>query len=70
MTESFVGLIIAAMAISSLMLSIKSIETSFKNAGRHSLTKYELEILNSVGMNTEQNINILKNDIQNIPQKY
>ena len=70
MTESFVGLIIAAMAISSLMLSIESIETSFRNAGRHSLTRNELEILNSAGINNEQNINILKNDIQNIPQNY
>tara|TARA_Y100001968_G_scaffold333866_1_gene400314 strand:+ start:3993 stop:4205 length:213 start_codon:yes stop_codon:yes gene_type:complete len=70
MIESFIGLIIAAMAISSLMLSIESIEKSFRNAGRHSLTKSELEILNSAGINTEQNINILKNDIQNIPQNY
>jgi len=70
MLESFIGIMIAAMSISSLMLSIQSIEKSFTNAGKQSLTQKELEIINTAGLNTESNINLLKSDIESLPQKY
>ncbi len=70
MTESFVGILISAMAISTLMLSIKAIEKSYRNAGKHSLTQQELQIINSADLNSGTNINLLKNDIENLPQKY
>tara|TARA_B100000579_G_scaffold206821_1_gene168950 strand:- start:1186 stop:1398 length:213 start_codon:yes stop_codon:yes gene_type:complete len=70
MTESFLGVMIAAMAISCLMLSIKSIEKSYQNAGKHSLTQKELEIINSAGLNSATNINLIKGDIENLPQSF
>ena len=70
MTESFLGVMIAAMAISSLMLSIQSMEKSYRKAGKHSLTQHELEIINSAGLNSATNINLLKGDIDNLPQSF
>ena len=70
MTESFLGVMIAAIAISSLMISIQSIETSYRKAGKHSITEQELEIINSAGLINESNIKILKEDIESLPQYY
>ncbi len=70
MVESFLGIMIASIAISSLMLSIQSIEKSFKNAGKYSLTQNELKIINSAGLKSESNIKIIKEDIDNLPQTY
>ena len=70
MTESFIGVLIAAMSISSLMISIQSIEKSYSNAGKYSLTQQEYEIINSAGLNTTTNINLLQGDINNLPQSY
>jgi len=70
MTESFLGVMISAMAISSLMLSIQSMEKSYRNAGKHSLTQNELGIINSAGLNTTTNINLIKEDINNLPQSF
>ena len=58
------------MAISSLMLSIQSIEKSYRKAGKHSLTQSEIEIINSAGLNSTTNINLLKGDIDNLPQSF
>ncbi len=58
------------MAISSLMLSIQSMEKSYRKAGKHSLTQNELEIINSAGLNSTTNINLLKGDINNLPQSF
>tara|TARA_B100000579_G_C22542092_1_gene715722 strand:- start:227 stop:436 length:210 start_codon:yes stop_codon:yes gene_type:complete len=68
--ESFLGIIIAAVSISTLMLSIQSIEKSYRNAGKYSLTQYEMEIINSAGLNSESNLNLLKGDIESLPQSY
>ncbi len=70
MIESVLGIMIASIAISSLMLSIQSIEKSFKNAGKYSLTQNELKIINSAGLKSESNIKIIKEDIDNLPQTY
>tara|TARA_E500000331_G_C17020625_1_gene610606 strand:- start:461 stop:673 length:213 start_codon:yes stop_codon:yes gene_type:complete len=70
MTESFIGLMIAAIATSSLMLAIKSMEKSYRNAGKYSLTQQELIIINNAGLNSQSNINLLKEDIQNLPQSF
>ena len=70
MTVSFIGVLIAAMSISSLMISIQSIEKSFRNAGKYSLTQKEYEIINSAGLSSSTNINLLKRDIENLPQSY
>ena len=70
MVESFLGIMIASIAISSLMLSIQSIEKSFKNAGKYSLTQNELKIINSAGLKSESNIKLIKEDIDNLPQTY
>ena len=70
MTESFIGLMIAAIATSSLMLAIKSMEKSYRNAGKYSLTQQELIIINNAGLNSQSNIKLLKEDIQNLPQSF
>ena len=70
MTESFIGLMIAAVATSSLMLAIKSMEKSYRNAGKYSLTKQELIIINNAGLNSQSNIKLLKEDIKNLPQSF
>ena len=70
MLESFIGVMIAAISISSLMLSIQSMEKTYRKSGRHSLTTQELEIINSAGLNTENNLNLIKGDIDNLPQSY
>ena len=68
--ESFLGVLIAAISISSLMLSIQSIEKSYRNAGKQSLTQQELEMINSAGLISESNLNLLNGDIENLPQSY
>jgi len=70
MTESFLGILISAMALSTFMLSIQSIEKAFRNAGKHSLTRNEIDIIKSAGLNTETNFILLKTDIDNLPQKF
>lgn len=70
MTESFLGILISAMAISTFMLSIQSIEKAYRNAGKHSLTKQEVEIIKSAGLNTENNFILLKTDIESLPQEF
>jgi len=70
MIESFIGILISAMAISTLMLSIQTVEKSYRNAGKYSLTQNEFEIINSANLNSESNLNLLKNDIDNLPQSY
>ena len=68
--ESFLGVLIAAISISSLMLSIQSIEKSYRNAGKQSLTQQELEMIKSAGLISESNLNLLNGDIENLPQSY
>jgi len=70
MAASFLGILISAMAISSLMLSIQSMEKSYRNAGKYSLTQVEIEIINSADLDSTTSINLLKNDIENLPQQY
>ena len=70
MTESFLGILISAMAISTLMLSIQAVEKGYRNAGKYSLTQNEFEIIKSANLNSEYNLNILKNDLENLPQSY
>ena len=70
MLESFIGVMIAAISISSLMLSIQSMEKTYRKSGKHSLTQQELEIINSAGLNSENNLNLLKGDIDNLPQSF
>ena len=70
MTESFLGILISAMAISTLMLSIQAVEKAYRNAGKYSLTNKEFEIIKSANLNSETNLNLLKNDLDNLPQSY
>ena len=70
MLESFLGVLIAAISISSLTLSIQSMEKSYRNAGKQSLSQQEYQILNSAGLNTNSNLNLLNEDIENLPQSY
>lgn len=70
MVESFIGVIIAAISISSLMLSIQSMEKSYRNAGKYSLTEHDIEIINSAGLNSQSNLILLKGDIENLPQSF
>ena len=70
MLESFLGVLIAAISISSLILSIQSMEKSYRNAGKQSLTQQEIGILTSAGLNSESNLNLLNGDIDNLPQSY
>lgn len=70
MLESFLGILIAALSVSSLMLSIQSIENSISNSGKHSLTQEEYEIINSAGLYSESNINLIKGDIDSLPQSF
>ena len=52
------------------MLSIQSIEKSYNNAGKYSLTQQELKIINSAGLNSESILSNLKEDIDNLPQAF
>tara|TARA_B100000579_G_C22716784_1_gene797290 strand:- start:709 stop:921 length:213 start_codon:yes stop_codon:yes gene_type:complete len=70
MIESFLGILIAAVSTSSLILSIQSIEKSIRNAGKHSLTQIEYEIINSAGLYSESNLNLIKGDIDSLPQSF
>mgnify|MGYP001030130206 FL=1 len=70
MTESLIGLMIASIAISSLMLAIQSMEKSYRNAGKYSITQQELLIINNAGLNSQYNIKLLKEDINNLPQSF
>ena len=70
MIESFIGILISAMAISTLMLSIQTVEKAYRNAGKYSLTKNEYEIIKSANLNSESNLNLIKNDVDNLPQSY
>ena len=70
MLESFLGILIAAFSVSSLMLSIQSMEKSIRNAGKHSLTEKEHEIINSAGLYSESNLNLIKGDIESLPQSF
>ena len=70
MTESFLGILISAMAVSTLMLSIQTVEKAYRNAGKYSLTNNEFEIIKSANLNSESNLNLLKNDLDNLPQSY
>ena len=70
MMESFVGVMIAAISISTLMLAIQSMEKSYRNAGKYSLTQNEIEIIKSAGINSESNINLIKGDIDSLPQSF
>ena len=70
MIESLLGIIIASISISTLMLSIQSMEKSYTQAGKHSLTGIELEIINSAGLSSESNLILIKGDIENLPQSF
>ena len=70
MIESFLGILIAAVSTSSLMLSIQSIEKSIGNAGKHALTQKEYEIINAAGLYSESNLNLIKEDIDSLPQSF
>ncbi len=70
MLESFLGILIAAVSVSSLMLSIQSMEKSIRNAGKHSLTEKEYAIINSAGLYSESNLNLIKGDIDSLPQSF
>ncbi len=69
MIESLIGTFIIAITVTSFIFSIEVIEKSFRKAGKYSLTNTEMEIINEAGLNNEQNLNLLKNDIENLPQK-
>ena len=68
--ESLLGVIIAAVSMSTLMLSIQSMEKSYRSAGKYDLTTQDLEIINSAGLNSEANLNLLQADIENLPQSF
>ena len=70
MIESFLGVMIAAISISTLMLAIQSMEKSYRNAGKYSLTQNEIEIIKSAGINSVSNINLIKGDIDSLPQSF
>ena len=70
MVESFLGVVIASIGVSTLVLSIQSMEKSYSNAGKYSLTQQEFKTINSAGLNSESNLNVLKEDIDNLPQAF
>jgi len=70
MVESFLGVVIASIGVSTLLLSIQSMQKSYINAGKYSLTQQELKTINSAGLNSESNLNVLKEDIDNLPQAF
>jgi len=70
MASALMGMIISSMTITAFILSITAIERSMRNAGKYPLTKEEINLLDSAGLNTESNRNLLKSDLENIPQKF
>ena len=69
MASALIGMIISSIVISSFLLSISAMEKSIRKAGKYSLNQEEINILNSAGLNTDSNRNLLKSDLENIPQK-
>ena len=69
MFDSILGLIIAVLATSGLVLGVNFVEQSFRNSGRYKITNNELKILQSAGLNNQSNINNLNEDLQSMPQK-
>tara|TARA_Y100001968_G_scaffold332661_1_gene391708 strand:- start:4706 stop:4912 length:207 start_codon:yes stop_codon:yes gene_type:complete len=67
MLQSLIGSIIALLATTSLLLAIQVTETIIQGSLRFPLTKDELEIIKGSGRITE--INILNNNIKQLPQK-
>ena len=68
MVETLIGTMILAISVSSLIFSIEAIEKSFRKSGKYPLTNSEMEIINDAGLNNEQNLNRLRNDIESLPQ--
>ena len=69
MFDAILGLIIAVLATSGLVLGVNFVEQSFRSSGRYKLTSNELQILQSAGLSTKSNINNLNEDLQSMPQK-
>ena len=70
MSAAILGSIIAVFCTSALSLAVNSIEKIFRNAGRYPLQKNEIEILQSAGVDSEINRQLLNEDFQLYPQKY
>ena len=70
MIASIVGSIIAALATSALVMTIESIEKTYSNAGRYPLKIQEKQLLINAQINTEENLNNLRDDLRLLPQNY
>ena len=70
MASSIIGSLIAIMATSALALAINVLESSYRNAVRYPLTLNEIKLLQSANLYTEENKQLLKNDLENLPQSY
>tara|TARA_Y100001968_G_C19387708_1_gene733788 strand:+ start:477 stop:689 length:213 start_codon:yes stop_codon:yes gene_type:complete len=68
MASSIVGLLITTIAFSGLVLSYQYVEESYRKAARYPLNKNELDILQSAGLNSEDNIQALNLDLKSMPQ--
>ena len=69
MFDAILGLIIAVLATSGLVLGVNFVEQSFRSSGRYNLTTNEKKILQSAGLSTQININNLNVELQSMPQK-
>ena len=70
MVASFVGMIIAALATSSLLLAVESLEKTYNNAGRYPLKDAEKKLLINANLSTDENINTIQTTLQTIPRNY
>ncbi|PYE01076.1 hypothetical protein [Prochlorococcus marinus] len=69
MVEAIIGTMIMVITVSSFLFSIEAIEKSFRKAVKYPLTNSEMEIINGAGLNNAENLSLIKNDIDNLPQK-
>ena len=54
MIESYVGLVIAVAASTSLLISLALSNKAIKNSGLHNLSKNEIRIIESAGYNKSE----------------
>ncbi len=68
MASSIVGLLITTLAFSGLVLSYQYVEETYSKAARYPLNQNELDILQSAGLSSDDNIQALNLDLKSLPQ--
>ena len=68
MVSSIFGLLITTLSFSGLVLAYQYVEETYNKAARYPLNQNELNILQSAGLNTIDNIQSLNLEFKSLPQ--